>query len=678
MAVAMIALAACDTEEKEGKKGEADFKYLSERFADLNILRYRVPGFDTMPLNRKKLIYYLSQAALAGRDIIYDQNYKHNLLIRRTLETIVDKYSGDQNSEDFQKFMVYVKRVWFSNGIHHHYSSDKFLPEISPEYFAELIKNSQDGSFPLKEGQTVEQLITEITPVIFDPTIAPKRVSLDADKDLITSSAINFYDGVSQQEVEDFYKQQRMMARKNNRDTLISFGLNSKVVKENGKVVEQIYSINGLYKQAIEKIVYWLELAMTVAENDLQKEGLAKLIDYYKTGDLKTWDDYNILWVKDLGSRIDYVNGFIEVYGDPMGNKATWEAVVNYKDMVATQRAEMIGANAQWFEDNSPVDARFKRKEVKGVSAKVITVAQLGGDCHPTTPIGINLPNANWIRAEYGSKSVTMENIMYAYDQASQGNGFIEEFAASQEEIDLQKKYGFLAGNLHTDLHECVGHASGQLLPGITGDEMKNYHSALEESRADLFALYYMMDPKMVELGLMPSLDVAKAEYNHYFRNGYMTQLTRVELGKNIEQAHMRNRQLIARWCYENGKNDDVIEVFRKEGKTYIKINDYDKLRALVGKLLAEVQRIKSEGDFAAGKALVESYAVKVDPVLHKEIKERYAKLNICPYSGFINPVLTPVMKGDEIQDIEISYPDDFTLQMLDYAKKYSFLPTGN
>lgn len=660
--------------KKTDEKPKDDFKYMSEQFADIKIMRYQVPGFEQLSLQQKELVYYLSEAAKAGRDIIFDQNFKYNLCIRKTLETIVDTYKGDKNSEDFKKFMVYTKRVWFSNGIHHHYSSEKFIPEFSKAYFAELVKNSDAKNLPLIDGETPEKLVEKLTPIMFDPTIFPKKVSLDASLDLIKNSASNFYEEVSEKEAEDFYN--KMKNPKDNEP--ISYGLNSKLVKENGKLTEKTYKINGLYSKAIEQIVMWLEKALTVAENATQKQSISLLINYYKSGNLKDWDAYNINWVKDMESHIDFVNGFIEVYEDPMGLKATWESVVNFKDVEATKRTQIISNAAQWFEDNSPVDKRFKKKEVKGVSAKVITVAQLGGDCYPATPIGINLPNADWIRKEHGSKSVTMENITYAYDQAALGNGFMEEFAASEEEIALAKKYGSLAGNLHTDLHECLGHGSGQLLPKTNPDALKNYSSALEETRADLFALYYMMDNKMLELKLFPTLDVAKTEYNNYIRNGLMTQLTRVDLGKNIEQAHMRNRQLIASWCYENGLKENVIEKFAKDGKTYVRINDYNKLRTLFGKLLAEVQRIKSEGDYNAGKILVENYGVKVDYKLHKEVKERYAKLNLAPYGGFLNPDFVAVIKDGKIIDVKVEYPSDYTKQMMEYGKKYSFLPVIN
>lgn len=672
----IVALFASCGNKKEAQNSEVKdtFKYKTEQFADVKILRYQVPGFEKLSLNQKKLLYFLSQAALSGRDIIYDQNFKYNLTIRHTLEAIVDKYTGDRKSDNFAKFMTYTKRVWFCNGIHHHYSTDKFLPEFSKEYFKELVKNSPGGAFPLDKGETTDQFLEKIIPIMFDAKLFPKRISLDPSKDMITNSACNFYENITQQEAENYYN--GIIDKKS--VTPVSYGLNSKLVKENGKISEKVYKVGGMYAAAIEKIVYWLEQAATVAENENQKAGLLKLIEYYKTGDLKTWDDYNVLWVQDLQSSVDYVNGFIEVYGDPLAMKATWESVVNFKDVEATKRAETISKNAQWFEDNSPVDPRFKKKEVKGVSAKVITVVQLGGDCHPSTPIGINLPNANWIRKQHGSKSVTMDNIMYSYDQSSLGSGMLEEFCFSKDEIERAKKYGYLAGNLTTDLHECVGHGSGQLLPGVSSEALKNYHSALEEARADLFALYFIMDQKMVDLGLIPDLDAAKAEYDSYIRNGLMTQLTRIELGKDIEQAHMRNRQLIAKWVYEKGSKDKVIEKKTKDGKAFFVINDYNKLRTLFGDLLKEMQRIKSEGDFNTGKAMVEKYAIKIDPVIHKEVKERYEKLKLVPYAGFINPLLEPVMKGNEIIDIRLSYPTDFTNQMMYYSKNYSFLPTKN
>ena len=672
----LILIAGCNsggnmktTTNKETEKKE-DFKYLLEQFADLKIMRYQVPDFEDLSLQQKKLVYYLSEAALCGRDIIFDQNYKYNLKVRKTLEEIYKNFTGDRDTKEFREFEVYLKRVWFSNGIHHHYSTDKFVPGFSKEYFSSLLNNSKGAEFPMCKGQAFEEFVPNISAILFDPEIAPKRISLDASTDMIKGSACNFYDGLTQKEAEAFYAKMKDPDDK----TPISYGLNSKLVKKDGVVQEEVYKVSGLYSQAIEKIVYWLKKAAEVAENENQKAVIEKLVEFYQSGDLRDYDEYNILWVNDLDSRIDFVNGFTEVYGDPLGMKATWESVVNFKDIEATKRTEIISQNAQWFEDNSPVDKRFKKEEVKGITAKVITVAHLGGDCYPSTPIGINLPNADWIRKEHGSKSVTMGNITYAYDQAALGNGFLQEFCASQEEIDLAKKHGSLAGNLHTDLHECLGHGSGQLLPGTSPEALKNYSSTLEEARADLFALYYMMDPKMLELGIMPTLDVAKAEYNSYIRNGLMTQLTRIELGKNIEQAHMRNRQLIAKWCYENGQESNVIEKMNKNSKTYFKINDYNKLRDLFGVLLAEVQRIKSEGDYEAGKKLVETYGVIVDPELHKEVKARYDKLNIAPYGGFINPTFTLIEENGDIIDIRIEYPNDYAEQMLYYSKNYSFL----
>ncbi len=646
-----------------------NFNFFIEQFADLKIMRYQVPGFEKLSLKQKELIYYLSEAAICGRDIIFDQNYKHNLLVRKTLEHIYKKYSGDRECDDFQKFVVYLKRVWFSNGIHHHYSMDKFFPEISEDYFAELLSNSQPDNLSLIGNETIEQFIERVSDIIFNPDIAPKRVSLDSTGDLILNSACNYYEGVSQKEAEEFYEKMK----DENDPNPVSYGLNSRLVRVGGELKEEVCKIGGRYSEAIENIVRWLEKAIQVAENDNQKTVIEKLVEYYKTGDLKTFDEYSIAWLKDTDSLIDFTNGFIEVYGDPLGIKASWEAVVNFKDMEANHRAEAISRNAQWFEDNSPVEPQFKKKKVKGVTAKVITAAILGGDCYPSTPIGINLPNADWIRAEYGSKSVTIENITYSYHQVSQGSGFLEEFCNSQEEIELSRKFGFIGSNLHTDLHECLGHGSGQLLPGTSPDSLKNYASTLEEARADLFALYYIMDKKLIEIGVMPEMDVAKVEYSGYIRGGLITQLTRIEPGKDIEESHMRNRQLIAKWCYEKGKAENVIEMFKQEGKSYCKVNDYGKLRSLFAELLAEVQRIKSEGDFKAGKNLVEKYGVKVDLNLNNEVKDRFDKLGIAPYGGFINPVYTPVKENGRLVDIKISYSDDYLRQMMHYSEKYSF-----
>lgn len=654
--------------ENQTQSDTDPFCYKIDQFADTKILRYQVPGFDDLSLRQKKLVYYLYEAALSGRDIIWDQNYRHNLCIRQTLEAILDHYKGDRDTEDFKNFMVYVKRIWFSNGIHHHYSTDKIAPEFSEEYFAELIRNSGGGlSDP-------DDLIKKLTPILFDPLVDAKRVNQDSDKDLVTHSANNFYEDVTQKEVEAYYNR---LTDPEDR-TPVSYGLNSKVTKENGNIVEKKWKLGGMYSQAIEKIVYWLEKAVIVAETDIQKASLEKLIEYYETGDLKTFDEYSILWTRDSESDVDVVNGFIEVYGDPLGMKATWESVVSFKDTEATKRTEIISGNAQWFEDRSPVDPKFRKKAVRGVTATVITVAALGGDCYPSTPIGINLPNADWIRKEHGSKSVTLENITYSYHQDALRNGFLDEFASSREEKERSETYGFLAGNLHTDLHECLGHGSGQMLPGVSPEALKNYHSPIEEARADLFALYYIMDEKMLELGLIPHSDAAKAEYDSYIRGGLMTQLTRIEPDKTIEQAHMRNRQLIAKWVFEKGGPDHVVSKKKRGGKTYVIINDYEKLRALFGDLLKEIQRIKSEGDYEAAKSLVERYGVKVDSELHREIRARYEKLNLAPYSGFINPVLKPVMEKGEIIDVIVEYPEDYVEQMLDYSKNYSFLPAYN
>lgn len=663
----LLILASCAT-----KQGKDDFDYTVESFADLEILRYKVPGFEELSLKQKELVYYLSEAAAYGRDILYDQNGKWNLAIRHTLEAIYQNYTGDRESQDFKNFEVYLKRVWFSNGIHHHYGCDKFVPELSQEFFTEAVKSLDPKTLPLTTGVSVDDLLNTLTPVIFDPSVMPKRVNQAADEDLIVTSACNYYDGVTQAEAEAFYNKM-----KNPKDeTPISYGLNSRLVKRDGKIVEETYKVGGLYTEAIEKIVYWLEKAAGVAENEQQKEVIEKLIDYYQTGDLKQFDEYAILWVKDLDSQVDFVNGFTETYGDPLGMKASWESIVNFKNLEASERTHTISDNAQWFEDNSPVDSRFKKDKVKGVSAKVITAAMLAGDCYPSTPIGINLPNSNWIRHIHGSKSVTIENITEAYEKAAQGNGFNDEFVWSDTERNLMNNYLFQADNLHTDLHECLGHGSGKLLPGVDPDALKAYSSTLEEARADLFALYYMADPKILELGLLPSEDAYKAAYYKYMMNGLMTQLTRIEPGKNIEESHMRNRQLIARWAYEHGKADNVVEFAKRDGKTYVVINDYEKLRSLFGKLLAEVQRIKSEGDYESGKNLVEEYGVIVDQDLHNEVLARYENLHIAPYKGFVNPVYTPVTDDNgNITDIQISYNEGYAEQMLRYSKDYSPLP---
>ena len=660
---------------KEMEKPE-EFKYQTEQFADLGILRYKVPGFGELSLKQKELVYYLYEAALSGRDIYYDQNYTHNLLIRKTLEAIVDSYKGDRKTNDFGKFMIYTKRVWFSNGIHHHYSNMKMAPDFPKEYFAELVKNSDSTKFPLANGQTIQQLITFLTPIIFDPTVDNKKVNLNQGDDLIKTSAVNFYGkGLTQKEVEDFYSK---MEKKDD-PRPIWYGLNSKLVKENGKLREDVWKVGGMYSPAIEKIVYWLTKASSVAENDLQKRTLDKLIEYFKTGDLKTWDEYNILWVQDTLSIVDVVNGFIEVYDDPLGHKGSYESIVSIKDLAATKRIDAISKQAQWFEDNSPIMDQHKKENVVGISAKVITVVFEMGNASPSTPVGINLPNANWIRKEYGSKSVSLGNINDAYEKAST-KGALEEFCYSEDEVKLAKKYGPLASALHTDLHEVIGHASGQLEPGVQSPKLtlKNYASSIEEGRADLVALYYAIDPKLVEIGVMPSIDVGKAEYGSYIRNGLMLQLRRIVPGDDIEEAHMRNRQMISKWVYEKGKKDNVIEKKVKDGKTYFVINDYQKLRELFGQLLREVQRITSQGDFKAAKDLIETYGVKVDIDLNKEVIERYSKLNATPYKGFINPKLIPVYDGDKITDVKIEYPDDFTKEMMDYGKNDSSLPVNN
>jgi len=656
--------------QPEEKTQKDDFIYELEQFADLRVLRYQVTGFDELDLKDKQLIYYLSQAAVSGRDILWDQNGKYNLAIRQLLENIYETFEGDRATEEYKQFLTYLKRVWFSNGIYHHYSTDKFVPDFSTEYFHELIKNSSYKGIPQVDKLPPEQSLIILEKVIFDEEYLNKQVNQAPGADMVAESAVNFYQEVTEEEVTAYYNG----LKDENDETPVSYGLNTRVVAADGGVQEIPWKSGGLYGEAIDHIIYWLEKAEGVAQTPVQKEGIQKLLAYYRSGDLEIWDEYNVIWVGDT-SRIDFVNGFIEMYSDPLGMKATWESVVNFKDLEATKRTEIIAANAQWFEDHSPIDDRFRKKEVKGVSAKVITVAMLGGDCYPHTPIGINLPNADWIRKMHGSKSVTMENITYAYNQANLGSGFLEEFSFDSAEIELVKTYGPLTDNLHTDLHECLGHGSGQLLEGVSSEALKNYGSALEETRADLFALYYTMDPKMVELGLLPDAEAAKAQYISYIRNGMMTQLRRIEPGKKIEQAHMRNRQLISRWCYERGETEKVIEKVVREGKTYFLIHDFEKLRAYMGELLAEVQRIKSEGDYEAGKLLVEDYGVMVDSDLHEEVLKRYEKLNLAAYSGFVNPEYDLVTEEDEIVDIKVRYVDDFAAQMLKYSKEFGFLP---
>ena len=648
------------------------FNYFLEQFADIKIMQFEVPGFEKLTLRHKRLLFNLSQAALCGRDILYDQNYKYNLLVRRVLEAIYTGYSGDRNTNDFAAFIIYLKKVWFANGIHHHYSAEKFVPGFSITYFKTLIQQTPLNSFSLKKDSSLESMTALVEQILFDPTMAPLKINQSDSTDLLVYSAVNLYEGVSQKEAEDYYS-----ALKNPEDTKpVSHGLNSRLVKQNGKLVEEVYKVGGLYSEALEQIVFWLTKAMGETENDSQQKVLHKLIDYYQTGDLKTWDEYNILWLHDTQSLIDVVNGFIETYQDPLGIKATWESVVNYKNLLATKRAIILSDNAQWFEDHSPVDQRFKKKEVRGVSAKVINVVQLGGDCFPSTPIGINLPNADWIRAEYGSKSVTIENISYAYHQVSLASGMLEEFTLTENERILSKEYGFISGNVHTDLHECLGHGSGQLLKGVSTDVLKNYHSPLEEARADLFALYYMLDPRLIKLGILPCEDAAKTEYDSYIRNGLMTQLVRIEQGKTIEQAHMRCRSLIAHWVYEKGADQKVIECVIYEGKTYFIVNDHQALRNLFGLLLKEVQRIKSEGDYEACKTLIERYGVQIDPILHQEVLERFKKLDIAPFGGFVNPILVPVIENSVVVDVKIEYPESYSGQMIEYSTKYSFLPT--
>jgi dipeptidyl-peptidase-3 len=649
----------------------SSFNYQTEQFADIRILRYQVEGFEQLSIEQKELLYYLYQAALYGRDIIYDQNYKHNIRIRKTLENIVKTYAGDRDSEDFAKFIIYCKRFWFSNGLHHHYSMDKFVPELSTEYFRELVLNSDPNHFPL-EGQDLNAFLEFITPVIFDTDMDAKRVVLDEGMDLVRASANNFYENISQKEAEEFYQKQ---GAKDERHPP-SYGLNSKLVKENGIVKELVWKKDGLYDEAISRMIFWLQKAAGVAETPIQKDALEKLIAFYESGDLRIFDEYSIDWLRDTESVVDVVNGFIEVYGDPLGRKGSFESMVSIRDEEATKRAKTVSEHAQWFEHHSPTDKKYKKEKVSGVSAKAINVVVQSGDCSPAGPIGVNLPNAEWIREEYGSKSVTISNIIEAYNESSKNNGALEEFAYSEEEIRLDKKWGNLASSLHVDLHEIVGHGSGKLAQGVAdpAETLKNYASTLEEARADLVALYFAIDPKLEELGLQESHEAGIAEYNAYIRSGLMTQLVRVELGKNIEESHMRNRQLIAQWAYEQGREDKVIERKQRNGKTYFVINEHEKLRTLFGELLREVQRIKSEGDYEAGRELVERYGVQVDYDLHKEVLERWNKLNIAPYAGFINPKLEMKAGCGRIGDVTISYPDDFMGQMLEYGERYSTL----
>nr|WP_243345422.1 dipeptidyl peptidase 3 [Parabacteroides sp. FAFU027] len=675
VALMIISASLSSSPVMAGEEVANTFKYTVDRFANVEILRYKVPGFEALSLDQKKLVYYLSEAAHAGRDILFDQNCRWNLTVRRTLEAIYKNSSGDKNSAEFIALTEYLKEVWYNNGIHQDYSSDKLKPRFSQDFFVSQVKKLSEKQLHLDKEQTKEGLLKKIVPVIFDPAVLPKRANQAEGEDLLKTSANNYYAGVTQAEAEDFYNK----LKDTNDLTPVSLGLNSRLVKENGRILEKIWKVGGLYSLAIEKIIYWLNNALPYTENAEQKAVIERLISYYKSGSLKEFDEYAILWLKDLNSDVDFVNGFTESYGDPLGLKASWEAIVNFKNREATKRTESISDNAQWFEDHSPIDARFKKETVKGVSAKVITVAALGGDCYPSTPIGINLPNSNWIRRDHGSKSVTIENITEAYDKASQGNGFLEEFVWDDENRERIKKYGFQADNLHTDLHECLGHGSGKLLPGVDPDALKAYGSPMEEARADLFALYYIADPRTVELGLLPDAEAYKAEYYRYVMNGILTQLIRVQPGKNIEQAHMRNRALIGSWLLEKGADDKVIELKQRDAKTFVVINDFRKMRELIGKLLAEVQRIKSEGDYEAARQMIEAYAVKVNPELHKEILSRYEKLNIAPFKGFVNPVLFPMKNVQgEITDIRVSYDEGYVEQMLRYSKEYSTLPNIN
>lgn len=650
-----------------------DFSYCDERFADLQLLRYRVDGFEKLTLKQKKLVYFLSQAALYGRDILWDQNGKFNLKIRKTLEAVYTEYTGNRNDHDFQELTVYLKRIWFSNGIHHHYGCDKFPANFSETFLKEALLKINPEKLPLQAGQNAEDLWEEIAPVIFNPAIMPKRVNQADGEDLLLTSACNYYaEGITQKEAEEFY--QKMKNRQQDPHPVM-YGLNSQLVRKNGTICEEVWKINGMYGKAIEKIVFWLEKAVEVAENPKQQEVIQKLIEFYKTGDLRTFDEYSILWIQEQEGFIDFTNGFIETYGDPLGMKASWEGYVNLKDQAATERTQKLSENAQWFEDHSPVASQFKKENCQGVSAKVIEAAILGGDLYPASAIGINLPNSNWIRAEHGSKSVTIGNLTHAYNQAARGNGFKEEFVISHEVLELMEKYEDICDDLHTDLHECLGHGSGKLLPGVDPDSLKAYGATIEEARADLFGLYYLADDKLTELGLTPDENAYKAQYYGYLMNGLLTQLVRINPGKEIEEAHMRNRALISHWALEMGKEEQVIEIVCRNRKTYVQINNYPKLKEIFGKQLAEIQRIKSEGDLEAARILVERYGIKIDPSLHQEILARYKQLNLAPYKGFINPVYTPVVDDcNQITDIQISYGEAYDAQMLRYSKDYATL----
>ena len=672
MMATILSFAACGRAPQPETPAVEEFNYVVDRFADMGILRYRVPDLEKLTLKQQEMLYYLTEAALQGRDIMFDQNCKYNLLVRQTLEAIYTDENQDRESADFKALETYLKRVWVSNGIHHHYAGDKFTPEFSQTFFDAAVRALPAEKLPKNAG-SVDELLSTLDRVIFDPTYLAKRTNQAAGVDLIETSACNYYDGVTQAEAEDFYGK---MKDPNDAEP-ISYGLNSKLVKRDSVVQEDVYKVGGLYTEAIEKIVYWLEKAKNVAENDAQRAVIEKLIEYYNTGNLRTFDEYAILWVGDTASQIDFVNGFTETYGDPLGMKASWESIVNFKNLEATKRTETISNNAQWFEDHSPIAPEFKKEKVKGVSAKVITAAILAGDCYPTTPIGINLPNANWIRAAHGSKSVTIENITEAYDESARGNGFAEEFAWSDREVQMMATYKNQTDNLHTDLHECLGHGSGKLLPGVDPDALKAYGSTIEEARADLFGLYFMADPKIVELGLLPNDSAYEAQYYSYFMNGLMTQLTRIEPGKNIEEAHMRNRQLIANWVYQKSQadGDGAVEIRERDGKHFVVINDYKLVQKHLGELLAEIQRIKSTGDYAAAQAIVENYAVKVDLDIHKEILERYAKLNIAPYKGFVNPVYKADFdKNGNFRGLQVDYTEGYAEQHLRYSKEYGNL----
>lgn len=653
----------------------SDFKYDDERFADIQLLRYRLNGFNELSLKQKKLIYYLSEATLFGRDITFDQNCKYNLRIRKILEVVFIYFRGDKMSSDFLALTEYLKRIWFSNGIHHHYSCDKFVVGFSADFLRKALNYVPVNELPLQNGEDINSFCDKLFPIIFDSKILSKRVNKSDGDDIIKTSACNFYENITQKEAETFYASKKDL----NEEEPPMYGLNSKLIKIDDKVEEQIWRCGGMYGCAINRIIFYLNKALDVTENEAQRRVVSKLIKYYNTGDLKHFDEYSIEWLKEQEGRVDFINGFIEVYGDPLGLKGTWEGIVEYKDIEATKRTEIISKNAQWFEDHSPVDSRFRKKEVKGVTANVICAAMLGGEEYPSSAIGINLPNADWIRARYGSKSVTIGNLTEAYNKAAKGNGFKEEFVIDDKTRKLIDDYGDVCDDLHTDLHECLGHGSGQLLPGVDSDSLKAYGNTIEEARADLFGLYYIADKRLVDLGLMPNGEAFKSQYYTYMMNGLLTQLTRIKLGDRIEEAHMRNRALIAHWCYEKGRDSNVVEYVINEGKRYIKINDYIKLRTLFGNLLAEVQRIKSEGDFQAARELVEKYAVKIDYDIHREILGRFEKLNIAPYKGFINPVLTPkVDKNGEITDILVDYSESYEHQMMRYSHDYSTLSYVN